>query len=179
MNSRKLISVLLVLCMIFLMMPVAFGSARDRGTEGPYTYYVENDYAVICDYDHSVSGELVIPQKLGGYQVGGITRWKFQYDDKITSLVLPDGFLFLGELAFASCSNLRAVKIPDSLCGVGRAVFSGTPWYNSLVKDGDFYIGNVLAGISESSTKKEVTVKQGTTGIADYLFNENKVIERF
>lgn len=176
--TKRIISVLSVIAVCIAILPVSGFALPVIKTEGAFTYTVENGYAVICNYDGSVTGELVIPEKLGGYPVGGITRWKFQYDSKITSVVLPEGFLFLGELAFASCENLENVTIPQSLCGVGRGVFSGTPWYNSLPQDGDIYIGNVLAAVDKNSTDKEIIVKEGTTGIADYLFIGNTQLEK-
>ncbi len=176
--TKKIISVLAVIAVCIAILPVSGFASPVVKTEGAFTYAVYNGYAVISDYDGSVTGELVIPEKLGGYPVGGISRWKFQYDSKITSVVLPEGFLYLGELAFAGCENLEKVTIPQSLCGVGRAVFSGTPWYNSLPQDGDIYIGNVLAAVDKNSTDKEITVKEGTTGIADYLFTGNAQLEK-
>lgn len=174
---KKISVLLLTACILLTLFNVSAFAFSENKKDGPFSYYIENGYAVINDYDGSVSGKLVIPEKLGGYPVGGITRWKFQRDTKITSLVLPEGFLYLGELAFSDCSNLAEVTIPDSLCGVGRAVFSGTPWYDSLPKDGDVYIGNVLAKVKDT-TAKEITVKDGTTGIADYLFISNTTVEK-
>lgn len=175
---KRLFSLLLAVCICLTALPVFAFALPVNKTEGPFTYTIERGYAVITDYDHSVTGELVIPEKLGGYPVGAISRWKFQYDDKITSVVLPEGFLYLGELAFASCPNLTEVTLPDSLCGVGRAVFKDTPWYNTLVKDGDFYIGNVLAGLDASNNSTEIVIKDGTTGISDWLFSGNTTLEK-
>ncbi len=171
MKMKKMLSILLVVCILISGFCFSSFAYQEYYTEGPFTYYIENGYAVINDYDNSVTGELVIPQKLGGCQVGGITRWKFQHLDKITSVVLPEGFLFLGELVFNDCPNLRSVTIPDSLCGVGRAVFYDTPWYDALPKGDCIYIGNVLAELNDGYEPTELIVKEGTTGIADYLCN--------
>ncbi|MBE6716243.1 MAG: hypothetical protein E7573_04920 [Ruminococcaceae bacterium] len=177
-KTKKLFSIIMSVCIFIAALPV-FGFAFPVNKEkGPFNYYIENGYAVINDYDGSVTGELVIPEKLGGYPVGGITRWKFQNDPKITSVVLPDGFLYLGELVFAGCFNLTKVTLPDSLCGVGRAVFNGTPWYEALPKNGDIYIGNVLAEVDKNRKDTEIIVKEGTTGIADYLFINNTVLQK-
>jgi len=61
-KTKKLFSIIMSVCIFIAALPV-FGFAFPVNKEkGPFNYYIENGYAVINDYDGSVTGELVIPE---------------------------------------------------------------------------------------------------------------------
>lgn len=76
--TKKLIIVFLAMCVCISSFSACALAFPETKKEGSFLYYIENGYAVINDYDGSPTGEFVIPEKLGGYQVGAITSFKFQ-----------------------------------------------------------------------------------------------------
>ena len=57
--------------------------------EGFYTYELENGKAVITDVDQTISGNITIPSKLGGYDVVRLDYGAFSYCEQMTSVVIP------------------------------------------------------------------------------------------
>ena len=90
------------------------------------------------------SGTVVIPDKVNGRRV---TR--------------------IAEAGFYNCDKLTNVVVPDSVTSAGANAFAGTPFLNGQsgpVK----YAGKVA--VYCASNAKNVTVKDGTLGLADRLF---------
>ena len=101
-------------------------TARAEGdslTEGYYTYIVENDEATITDCNN-ISGDVVIPDTLGGYPVVEIGWYAFDDCVDLTSVSIPDSVETIYDGAFCRCKGLVSVKMPDSLTSIGEGAFS-------------------------------------------------------
>lgn len=69
--------------------------------------------------------------------------------------------------AFAGCGELTDINVPDGITSVGVNAFSGTALLDS--QDGDVkYAGRVAVWCDPEA--EDVTVRQGTLGLADRLF---------
>lgn len=90
------------------------------------------------------------------------------------SVVIPDSVTKITYGSFANAENLVDIDIPDNISSVCGHAFDNTAWYDSQ-PNGLVYLENVLYGI-KGSVDADVTLKQGTTVIADYAF-ENSYIE--
>ncbi len=80
-----------------------------------YRYEVEDGGAIIFQADKSLSGDIVVPDTLGGYPVTGIYYGAFEGNEEITSIELPDSITYIGEDAFWGCSALESIKLPANL----------------------------------------------------------------
>lgn len=58
--------------------------------------------------------DLVIPQKVGQYEVGRIGKEAFR-ETEITGVVIPEGIDTIGYQAFRGCGQLRKVQIPSTI----------------------------------------------------------------
>ena len=65
----------------------------------------------------------MIPDTLGGHPVTAIDNEAFSYCSLITSVVVPDGVLTIGDMAFYECGKLVEIKLPESLTDLGNYVF--------------------------------------------------------
>lgn len=79
-------------------------------TTGTITKYVESDTVV------------VIPSKINGVTVETIGHAAFERS-AVTSVTIPDSVTFIGEAAFANCSNLTNISIPNSVTSIGLSAF--------------------------------------------------------
>ena len=62
------------------------------------------------------------------------------------SITIPDGVTTIGDNAFNDCSSLATITIPDSVTSIGSSAFYNTAYYNDEQKweNGVLYIGNHL-----------------------------------
>jgi len=129
---RRLLSILLVLCLGLVALPIAIG-AENYGvlaleTEGDYEYRTSPlsgspgaFYAVIDTYLGG-GGDIVIPDTLGGYPVGTITLGAFM-GSNITGVVIPEGVTNI-DGAFVGCGDLESVTLPKTLTNIGSLTFA-------------------------------------------------------
>lgn len=162
-----MLAVLLAVVFLFACCPV-FSFAQS--TDGAFTYRIENETAVLTGYDKSVSGTLIIPSSFGGKPLTKINGYALAYDEDITRIEIPEGVTYIGEGAFNGYTALTEVVIPDSLCGLGRIPFMGSPWYEEKSTEDFVYVGNVLAAVNPEKIPAKVVLRDGTTGIAEYAF---------
>lgn len=171
-NYRKCVAAMLVAVLLFACCPVASFAQTD--TDGAFTYRVENGTAVLTGYDKSLSGTMIIPSSLGGNKLTKINGYALAYDDDVTRVEIPEGVTYIGEGAFNGYTALTEVEIPDSLYGLGRMPFAGSPWYEEKSKEDLVYVGNVLAAVNPEKVPAKLTLRDGTTGIAEYAFAGNQ-----
>lgn len=86
-------------------------------------WYHEEENGMMIDGAENVSGSLKLPAVLDGVPVAGISNYAFHGCEELTSVVIPEGMVFLGEGAFANCANLELVSIPESVTEFGPDVF--------------------------------------------------------
>ena len=101
------------------------------------------------------------------------------YNQLITSITLPSSVKSIENYAFGSCYNLSQVTLGGNEESIHPEAFRDTPWWNSYyenLSDGPIYLGNSLVGYKgEMPENTTLVVKEGTTAIADNVFNyENR-----
>ena len=130
--------------------------------------------------------------KNGVTNIGG---YAFEYCSGLTSITIPNSVTSIGEHAFSGCSDLpsiiipnsvtsienstfsycsglTSITIPNSVTSIGEDAFEGTKWYESQ-PDGLVYAGKILyeyKGTMPSNTKIDIKIKEGTTSIGEYAF---------
>lgn len=104
-----------------LSIPASVIDVGDGAFDGtPWQYgqsipFIINNRIVIKG---QTSGTITLPGT-----ITAINAYAF-YESAITSIVLPDGLLRIGEQAFRFCAGLTFVSIPDSVLTLGQAAFA-------------------------------------------------------
>ena len=65
------------------------------------------------------------------YSVTSIGDDAFADCTGLTSVTIPNSVTSIGNSAFAYCTGLSSVTIPNSVTTIGNSAFSGTAWYNN------------------------------------------------
>ena len=189
MRPKRLISLLVAVCMMITMLPLsavtafAADTAPSTGTatvDGyKYEYKVDaNGNATITKFlgpDASTkstgSYKIEIPAKFGDYTVTGIGNRAFYCCSDLTEVTIPQSVTSIGERAFAACRNLDSVTINDAATSIGNRAFTECPLTTTLslgkkITTIDDYAFYDCRGLTS------VTIPQSVTSIGDYAFGE-------
>ena len=98
-------------------------------------YEIVDGEAIIVDCDDSVSGEITIPDTLGGYPVTGIGGWAFN-GCQATSITIPNTVTTIGDGAFQG-AQLATFFIPEYVSEIGQVAFYGCDNLAGFVVDAD------------------------------------------
>ena len=125
MRRFKFIFVLLFMAALGVAIYLFLDTQKPEPTiDGLYTYSIADGAATIKSCDPTLSGNIIVPARLGGYPVTKIDSYAFNDCTKITTISLPEGLREIQVYAFENCSNLISVNIPASVTTIDIEAFS-------------------------------------------------------
>lgn len=123
---KPILSITLALLTIWILAASAFAAENYIVLDG-FAFDINSDNeATIHSYDNRTA-DVVIPQKLMGYDVVYIDDYAFFGNEVITSVSFKkaDKLKRIGVNAFNGCTKLESVVIPSSVTELGFGVFQG------------------------------------------------------
>ncbi len=94
-----------------------------------YTKNADAKTVMVALQSTTLSGDLVIPKIAlhdgKEYAVTSISYQAFSGCSGLTSIVLPEGVICIGESAFSGCSELTTITIPSTVSSIGYSAFGG------------------------------------------------------
>lgn len=72
-----------------------------------------------------VSGDITIPNTVGGKSVTSIAADSFSDCTLMTSVLIPSSVTYIGDCAFRGCTSLAGICIPEGVNSVGEKAFYG------------------------------------------------------
>lgn len=108
-----------------------------------------------------------------------IAESAFAYCTKLTEIVIPDSVETIGGSAFEGCKNLKTISLPKNLKTIGCYAFSKTAFSKNAKNwtNGVLYLSNYLLE-ANTELKSTYKIKEGTIGIAEEAFEENKNLKK-
>ena len=190
MRPKRLISLLVAVCMMITMLPLsavtAFaadtssstgGTASDGTDTYKYEYTVNDGTATITKFlgpvDPANNGpyDIEIPSELNHHPVTAIGEDAFRGCSALKKVTIPQSVTSIGDSAFAGCHNLDSVTIKDAATSIGSRAFTECPLTTTLS------LGKNITTIGDHAfyyclNLKSVTIPQSVTSIGDYAFGE-------
>ena len=153
MRPKRLISLLVAVCMMITMLPLsavtAFAADTSTDPEATvgdykYAYKVNADGTatitkVLGPVDPKNTGpyDITIPSELGGCTVTGLGEYSFsgylsaaqshepyQFGRNIRSVTIPQSVTSIGDYAFTDCEELNSLTIKDAATSIGNSAFA-------------------------------------------------------
>ena len=162
-----------VLFIIALVLVTMLASAA---VEVDGIYYNLDSKAKTAEVTKNLSGylgDIVIPKSFEyvgtTYSVTAIGNSAFYNCSDLISVIIPGSVISIGRYAFYGCNSLTSATIPVSVTAIGEHAFdnTGLPKEQS---DGLVYLDSWLLGYKGEKPTGEITIVDGTKGIADFTF---------
>ncbi len=202
--KKKFLTFLLMIC---FMLPCALffsacglgkggsgngGSGNGNGSQGgnegggsssvasPESYFVYDSYLdeieSLTDEGKEAS-EIVVPSKIDGGSVRRIGYQAFADCTNLTSVVLPDSVKNIENEAFKNCSSLESVVLPNGLTEIERYTFYGCSSLSTIT------IPDTVDAIGEyafygCSSLEEITIPSSVKSVGMCAFNLCSGLER-
>ena len=128
MQKRSLWAVLFVMLMMALSVNGAVAE-DDALRSGDYQYRVLEDGTAEITHYFGRDSVVHIPETLGGKTVTSIRDVAFAWCSSLTTIELPDSVTSIGEYAFSRCRSLTSIELPDSVTSIGDQAFA---WCRAL-----------------------------------------------
>ena len=146
MRPKRLISLLVAVCMMITMLPLsavtAFaadtssttGTASYGDYEYDYTINTEDGTATITKFRALVDGsyDITIPTDFGRFPVTAIGDDAFRGCSALKKVTIPQSVTSIGDSAFAGCRNLDSLTINDAATSIGNRAFTECPLTTTL-----------------------------------------------
>ncbi|MCI9641884.1 MAG: leucine-rich repeat protein [Eubacterium sp.] len=175
-NSRKLISLIIVVTILFTIAVGMEFSAMAQICDD-YEYVVlEDGTAEITKYNGNES-DLTIPNMLNDYAVTHIGEKAFYQNKDISHLTISQNIAIIGNSAFAECSNLEYITFPEVMFEIGENAFQLCDSLLSL---------NLPKGLTKISaysfdrcySLKSVVIPEGVISIEESAFSSGRTLKQ-
>lgn len=137
MRPKRLISLLVAVCMMITMLPLSAVTAFAADTSAPtgtasygdyeydYTINTEDGTATITKFRALVDGsyDITIPTDFGRFPVTAIGDDAFRGCSALKKVTIPQSVTSIGDYAFLDCRKLDNVTIPQNVTSIGKSAF--------------------------------------------------------
>lgn len=123
MNIKTAFSLAVIVAAVFVLVKMFAGSSPAVDEDLKYAVCDDNAVVVTASCPATVTGNYVIPPRLGGKVVTGIGREAFSHCEGLTSVTIPKGVTSIGRGAFGFCASLKSVEIPEGVTSIGERAF--------------------------------------------------------
>ena len=182
MKPKRLISLLVAVCMMITMLPLSAVTAFAADTSTEQEAIVDGykyEYKVNADGDATITGfygpegyhlyDLDIPDKLDKYTVTAIGNGAFYDQYCLSNVTIPQSVKSIGYEAFCKCTAMESLTIKNAATSIGKSAFRECPWLTTV------NLGEHITTIGDDAfldceRLDNVTIPDSVTSIGDSAF---------
>lgn len=139
-------------------------------SEGLFFSLQGNEYTLI-DIGTCEDTDIIIPKTYNGCPVSAIGDKAFANCSSLTRVTIPDSIISVGFATFSGCSNLKNVTLPDSVTSIGDWAFSDCGRLTSIsIPDSVTSIGN--AAFYKCSELASIILPNSLKSIGEQAFEQ-------
>ncbi len=137
------------------------------------------DETVILKQCENTTPDFTLPtQFFDGTKFNNLGDHAFRGDETVVSVIIPDGYEYIGHYAFTECPNLKFVYIGKDVCYIGERAFTDCPKLERFeVSPANPYIyekeGCILETSSGTLLATKGNIPEGTKRIGYCVFSGN------
>ena len=185
MRPKRLISLLVAVCMMITMLPLSAVTAfaadtasstkhttTINGFECTYTVNADNTATITRFYEPDTTYHgynIDIPETLDGYTVTAIGDSAFYECYYLRDITIPQSVKSIGREAFYRCTAMESLTIKDAATSIGEGAFEGCDWLTT-VKLGEHITMIGEAAFVDCERLDNVTIPDSVTSIGDSAF---------
>lgn len=190
MKPKRLISLLVAVCMMITMLPLSAVTAFAADTsaspeykinigdyEYDYTINADGETATITNFRGPVDSKntgpynITIPTELDDIPVTGIGNYAFFHLSALTNVTIPQGITSIGKHAFDGCHSLDSLAINGAIESMGKQAFDGCISLKTLkLGENIKTIGNYAFRNCISLTNVTIPEKVTTIGLGTFSY---------
>ena len=165
--------ILVLLLAVSCGKPSLTPSDTDTGTvsaDGEFVFSERYDGTLSLFKYNGDDTDVTVPSENEGKKVTAVSSFAFEGKSEILSVTLPDGITTVESCAFATCTALEEINLPESAVFISKESFEDTAWYSAM-PDGFVTVNGTLLeykGIGEDVSS--VQIPDGTVRIGDRAF---------
>ena len=163
----------LVLCVLLCG---GIGMTAQAESYGNLTYEENESGITITGYTGNKT-KLVIPEKIKRKKVICIRSEAFANCSSLKSITIPEGVKWIERFAFSGCSGLTSITIPESVTLIGGGAFSGCSNLTNIIVDKKYDSRSNCNAIIETESNslivgcKNTIIPEGVTWIYEFAFS--------
>ncbi len=169
--KMRVLNFVLALTMICALIP-SVASAYNGIPYGDYLYYEINDddTITVTGYDDGAAAVSIdIPAQINGMDVTGIGDYAFAWCTYLETVTIPNSVTSIGDYAFYWCRNLTSITIPEGITSIGDYTFYNCESIENMeIPEGVTSIGNYSFYGCQFLTS--IMIPAGVTSIGDCAF---------
>ncbi len=173
--TKKLLSILLTIVMVFSIAPVAVFAEND--ILDYLSYDILDEEVIIRGCSQSYCGDVVIPDTIDGYPVTEIDYSAFSGRDNIESVTIPDSVVVIGGSSFSNCSNLKKVVIGSGVREIGDSAFLNCYQLDDITVESEKIVDIAAYAFSGIAYDEISNYEEGLLYIGKYLIKASNDIE--
>ncbi len=171
-HNEKITSDDAVYLLRYTLFPEAYPLVKTTPDEY-FTFRLLDDetYEIKANNANNMPANVVIPCEHGGAAVTSIGYAAFAYCSGLTNVTIPESVTSISNYAFSYCSGLTSVTIPDGVTSIDVGVFFNCSSLTSItIPESITSIGD--GAFQSCSSLVSVTIPDSVTSIGNYAFED-------